>query len=224
MQHGGRTGSGQSARVDRERRRQAVDNAEQELCIHAVQRARLDQHRQRQVAEGRMDVLHGCPPRTRRRAARHRKHDVRPHAVPEHRLRAGSRERRRAGEMEVQPETGSESRARCVLRHGESRARLRRRQDLPESARHDDRGARRRNRQGTLEGQARRLQDGPDDHVRADGGQRQSDLGNQRRRVRRPGVRDGERRQNGKAGLADVQHRPRSGSRISWLGGNVEGR
>ena len=53
-----------------------------------------------------------------------------------------------------------------LLRHRQPRRGLRRRQDLPEPARHQHRGARCRDRQGAVEGQAGRLQAGPDDHRR----------------------------------------------------------
>ena len=98
------------------------------------------------------------------------------------------------------------------------------RQDLPESAGHQHRGARRRDRQGAVEGQAGRLQAGPDDHLRADGDQGQGDLRHLRRRVRRARLRHRERRQHRQAGLADVQHRTRSRSRLPGFGRDLEGR
>ena len=56
------------------------------------------------------------------------------------------------------PKQDPQGRSGRLLRHREPRPGLRRRQDLPEPARHHDRRARCRNRQGTVEGQAGRLQ------------------------------------------------------------------
>ena len=57
----------------------------------------------------------------------------------------------------------------------------------------------------------------PDDHLSADGHQGQGDLRHLRRRVRRARVHHGERRQHRQAGLADVQHRTGSRSRLRRL-------
>ena len=101
----------------------------------------------------------------------------------------------------------------------------RRRQDLPESARHHHRGARCRNR-ARKSGRSSRAttSNGQTITIGADGRQGQGHLGHQRRRVRRARLRDRQRRQDRQAGVADVQHRPRGRSRVPRLGRDLEGR
>ena len=97
--------------------------------------ARPDQRRQRRQAAGRLDVLDRRAARPRGLAAGHRRHDVRAHAVPEHRLRARPQQRRQ-DQLEVRAEAGPDRHPGDVLRHRQSRPRLRRRQDLPAAGRH----------------------------------------------------------------------------------------
>ena len=54
----------------------------------ALLEAQPDHRRQCRQAAGRLDVLDRRAARPRRRAAHHRQHDVRPHAVPEQGLRS----------------------------------------------------------------------------------------------------------------------------------------
>ena len=55
-----------------------------QLRQHTVFRTQADQHRERPQARSSLDFLDRRPARTRRRAARHRRRDVCPYAVPEH--------------------------------------------------------------------------------------------------------------------------------------------
>ena len=68
-----------------------------------------------------------------------------------------------------EPEQDFERHRSDVLRHGQSRPRVWRRQDLPSSGRHDAPRARRQDGQGRVVGQGRRSVQGPDRHQRADG-------------------------------------------------------
>ena len=184
----------------------------------------FDYHRQRQESQGRVDVLDRRAARARRRTAGDRQHHVRPHAVPEHRLRPGPDQGRRADQVEVHAEAESAGHSGRVLRHGESRPGLCRRHDLPESAGHHDGRARRRDRQGSVEGQAGRLHERSDHHLRAARDQGQGDLRHQRRRVRRARLRHRQRREDRQADLAHVQHRAGRRSRLPRIGGDLEGR
>ena len=105
--------------------------------------AGADQQGQCRRPAGRLDLLDRRAARPRRRPAGDRRRDVHPHAVPQHRLRARP-ERRRPGDLEVRAEAGPERDPGDVLRHGQPRRRLRRRQDLPAPGRHHAGGARRR--------------------------------------------------------------------------------
>ena len=122
-----------------------------------------DQQGQRQGPPGRLDLLDRRAARPRGRPAGHRRHDVRARAVPEHRLRARpQRPRQRA--LEVRAEAGPERHPGDVLRHGQPRRGLRRRQDLPAPGRHHAGGARRQDRQGGVERQDRRPVEGRHRH------------------------------------------------------------
>ena len=63
---------------------------------------------------------------------------------------------RKQDRLEIRAEAGSERHSGDVLRHGQPRRRLCRRQDLLTSGRHDARRARRQDRQGGLDGEERR--------------------------------------------------------------------
>ncbi len=180
---------------------------------------------ERQEPEGRMVLFHGRPSRPRRRdrwssAARCTSHTPFPNIVYALDLtKEGA-----PVKWKYTPKQDPKVDPRRLLRHGQSRRGVRERQDLQEPARHHDGRARCRDRQGAVEGQAGRLQAGPDDHRRAAGDQGQGDLRHQRRRVRRPRIRHRQRRQHRQAGLADVQHRAGSGSRLPGIRRDLEGR
>ena len=132
-----------------------------------------------------MDFLDRGTARPRGRPARYRGRYVHTYAVPEQRFRARL-EPQRANPVEVRAEAGSDRHPGDVLRHGQSRGRVWRRQDLPLPGRHDLGGARREDRQCRVERQERRSEEGRDGDQRPDGGQGQGDRRHQRRRVRCP--------------------------------------
>ena len=101
-----------------------------------------------------------------------------------------------------------------VLRHGQSRPRLRRRQDLPAPGRHHPRRARRQDRQGRLVGRQRRSEEGRDQHRHRPAGQGQGHRRHFGRRVRRAVPRHRLRHQDRQAGLARLLGRARTIS--SW--------
>ena len=82
-------------------------------------------------------------------------------------------DRREQDRLEIRAEAGSERHSGDVLRYGESRRRLWRRHDLPASGRHHAGRARRQDRQGRVDGEERRSQQGLDRHLRSAGGQGQ---------------------------------------------------
>ena len=110
----------------------------------------------------------------------------------------------RQDRLEVRAEAGSERHPGDVLRHGQSRRRLWRRQDLPASGRHHAGRARRQDRQGRLDREERRSRQGRDRHLRAAGGQGQGAGRHLRRRVRRAVPRHRLRSQGRQAGLAGL--------------------
>ena len=129
--------------------------------------------------------------------------DVRPHAVPQHRLRARS-ERRTARSC------GSTSRNRIptvipvmCCDTVVPRPRLRRRQrSITAPGRHHAGRARRQDRQGEVEGRQRRSEEGRDQHRHRAAGEGQGHRRHFRRRVRRARSRHRLRRQDRQAGVA----------------------
>ena len=113
--------------------------------------------------------------------------------------------------MEVRAQTGRGGARRRVLRRGQSRRRLCRRQNLLQHPRRPNRGARRRYRPGIVAHEARRHHARRDDDDGAAGRQRQGAGRQQRRRVGRAGLADRARREQRQDRLARLQHRPRQG-------------
>ena len=87
--------------------------------------------------------------------------------------------------LEVRAQAGSERHSGDVLRHGQPRRGLCRRQDLPASGRHDAGRARCQDRQGRLVGEERRSRQGRDRHVGAARVQGQGHRRHFGRRIRR---------------------------------------
>ena len=106
--------------------------------------------------------------------------------------------------LEIRAQAGPERHSRDVLRYGQSRACLCRRQDLPASGRHHAGGARCQGREGGLAAEERRPGKRRDRHVRSDGDQGQSPDRYLRRRVRRAMPRDRLRSQDGPARVAGL--------------------
>ena len=163
---------------------QPMGHAHPKFRQYALFRTQADQHRERPQARAGLDVLDRRFARSRRRPARDRRRDVCSCAVPEHRLCARPQQRRQ-DPLEIRAQAGSERHPRDVLRHRQSRPRLRRRQDLPASGGHHPRRARRQDRRGRLVGEGRRSVEGPDRHRRAVRLQGQGVHRRFRRRVRR---------------------------------------
>ena len=139
--------------------------------------------RQRRQDAGRVDVLHRRAARPRRLAAGDRRYDVPALAVPQQGLRA--RPRHPEDHVEVRAQAGSGGDSADVLRHGQPRPRLRRRQGLPAAGRQHAGGARRQDRQGGVEREERRPEAGRGQHQRAARLQGQGHHRHQRRRVGR---------------------------------------
>ena len=190
-----------------------LGDADGQLRQPALLSAQADHGRQRRQAAGGVDVLDRRAARPRRRAAGHRRRDVRAWAVPEPGLRARSEERRQ-DPLEIRAQAGSERHPRDVLRHGQSRPRLCRRQDLPASGRHHAGRSRCQDRQGRLVSEERRSGERRDRHVGAHGGQGQGPRRHFGRRVRRAVSRDRLRPQDRQAGLARLFGGP--GRPDSW--------
>ena len=159
---------------------------------------------------GRLDLLDRRAARARGLAARHRRHDVRPHAVPEHGLRARPRPGRQ-DRLEVPPAAGSERHRRDVLRHRLPRPRLCRRHAVPAPGRHDAGGARRQDRRGEVERQERRSGQGRDQHRDRAAGEGQGHRRHLGRRVRRARPRHRLQHRRRLAGLARLLDRPGRG-------------
>ena len=100
-----------------------MGHTDRRLCEHPLLQARPDQRQQRQQAAGIVDVLDRRAARPRGRASRDRRHDVRAHALPQHRLRPRPQQGRQ-DPLEIRAQAGSERHSGDVLRHGQSRPRL----------------------------------------------------------------------------------------------------
>ncbi len=185
-------------------------DAGQELRQHPLQRARRDQRPDGQEPQGGLDLLDRQHTRRGGGAAHRRQHDVRGGAVPQLPLRARPRQRGRA-QVGLQAAGGQLGPGGRLLRPGQPRRGLRRRQDLLQHARRPDGRRGRRDRQGGLAHPARRHQQGRVDHHGAAGGQGQGAGGQQRRRVRRPRLADRARRRDRQDRLEGVHHRPGQG-------------
>ena len=165
---------------------------------HRYLQAEPDHPRQRQEPQGGLDVLHRRAARTRRLAAGDRRHHVRPHPVPQYRLRPRP-QRGRQDPLEVRAQAGSLRHPGDVLRHGLPRRRLRRQHHLSAPGRHHGRGARRQDRQGEVEGRQRRPEEGRDQYGHRASREGQGDRRHLGRRVRRARPRDRLRRQDRQA-------------------------
>ena len=111
----------------------------------------------------------------------------------------------------LRPEATGGGAGRRLLRRGQSRCRARRRQAVLQHAGRAHGGARRRHRQGALEDQARRDQQGRDHDHGAPGGEGEGAGRQQRGRVRRARLAHRARRRDGHDRLAGLQHRTRCG-------------
>ncbi len=199
--HGARAAHGQVVELGHPGRR---------LRQSSLQRSQADQREQRRAAAGGMDHVDRRAARPRGLAARDRRHDVRAYAVSEQRVRG--QPEGPVVQVEVRAEAERGRRAGDVLRHGESRPRVRRRQDPAATGRHDAGRARRQHRQGRLEREERRSEDRRDQHERAARLQGQGDHRHLRRRVRRARPIDRLRPQLGQEAVDGLEHRARQGA------------
>ena len=191
----------------------------------ATARLERDQYRERQEPEGGVDVLDRRAARPRRRAARRRQHDVRAHALPQHRLRA------RPDARKARRSSGSTRRSRIAavipvaccdtvnrgVAYADGKIFLNQ-LDTNTVALDAETGKELwKVKQGDYK-QGQTITSAPmviKDKVIS---------GISRRRVRRARLRHRQRRQHRQAGLADVQHRPRGRGRLPRLGRDLEGR
>ena len=164
---------------------------------------------QRHPAAPRVDLLHRRAGGSPGAAAGGQEHDVRRHPVAQRALRVRPHPGGLSAQVEVPPGREPELDRRRLLRRGQPRRVLRRRQDHLQPARRAHGRGRRGVGQGAVEDAVRRRHGGGD---HADGAVRRQGPGHRRglgRRVRHLRLREGARSQDRQDPLDRAEHRPR---------------
>ena len=192
-------------------RRRPVDDAGQGLRRHPLQPPRGDHVPQRHRAASGVDVLDRRARRSRRSAARGRRHHVRRHALAERAVRVRPDQRGLSAALEVPPGRQRQCDRRVLLRYGQPRCVLRRRQDHLQPARRPHRCGRCQDRPRAVEDADRRRRQRRNRDDGAAGRQGSGDRRRLGRRVRHLRLDQGTRPEVRQRRLDRPQHRSRRG-------------